>query len=248
MNLPLQLPLTVEKRWYEKRQRFVPPTVCARAADYQVTPIQERDARAFVTLHHYAGTMPAARLCVGLFRDAQLVGVSVFSHPMSDAVLTKWLGHRDGCELGRFCLLDSEPFNAETIFLARALRILHVEKPALRGVVSFSDPMERRDPITDEITKRAHWGRIYVAKGAAHLGRSSVRSLIVAPNRSIISPRAISKIRAGDQGREYAERQLVAAGVSPRTAGESGAAWLRRVADEFTRVRHPGNLAFSFTL
>jgi hypothetical protein len=250
MNFPQQLPLTIEKRWYERRQRFIPPANCARPEDYAVAPIPERHAREFVALHHYAGHMPAARLCVGLLRrrDGHLVGVAVFSHPMSQSVLTKWLGHSNGCELGRFCLLDSEGFNAETIFLARALRILRVEKPTMNAVLSFSDPVERRHPVTDQILKRAHFGQVYRAKGAEHLGRSSVRSLLVAPDQTVISPRALSKIRAADQGREYAERQIVAAGVSPRAPHESGAAWLQRIAGEFTRVHHPGNLAFSFTL
>lgn len=246
--IPHQLSLNIEKRWREKRQRFIPPDECARPEDYTVRPITEAEARAFVTRHHYSSTMPAARLSVGLLREGNLVGAAIFSHPMSQAVLTKWLGTTDGCELGRFVLLDSEKFNAETIFLKRALRILKAEKPNMRGVVSFADPVERRDPYSNEITKRAHFGGCYKAKGAEFLGRSTPRTLLVAPNGAVISPRAISKVRGNETGRDYAERQLVDAGIESRRSMESGTQWLQRVAHEFTSIRHPGNLTFSFTL
>jgi hypothetical protein len=241
-----QLPL-LDKRWNRRRAVFVPPTDRIDPSAYHVQPIATAAARAFVTEHHYSAVFVAARANVGLFRESRLVGVATFSHPMSDKVLTKYLGHRDGCELGRFVLLDSEPFNSESWFLARALRILRVEKPTLRGVVSFADPMERRD-AAGQVTKPQHFGQIYRATNATFAGRSSVRSLIVAPNGVSLSPRALSKIRGAEQGREYAQRQLEVAGVSPRRPAESGAAWLRRIDGELARVAHPGNLAFTFAL
>lgn len=239
-----QLPL-LDKRWNRRREVFVPPTTRIDPSAYSVRPVAFADARAFVTTHHYSSAFVAARLNVGLLRDGALVGVATFSHPMSDAVLTKYLGHRDGCELGRFVLLDSEPFNAESWFLSRALRVLRVEKPAVRGVVSFADPMERRDE-SGRVTKPQHFGCIYRATNAAFAGRSSSRQVILAPDGTPISPRALSKIRGAEQGRQYAQRQLEGSGVSPRLAGETGVAWLRRVHDELRRLAHPGNLAFTF--
>jgi hypothetical protein len=245
--LDAQFPL-LDKRWNRRAQRFVAPHERMDPSCYTVRVISVADARAFVEDHHYSGNMPAARLSVGLIREGRIVGVAVFSHPMNDAVLTKYLGTREGCELGRFVLLDSEGFNAETWFLARCFRALRVEKPDLRGVVSFSDPMERRDPQSDALLKRAHFGTIYRAANASFQGRSSARHLLIAPDGSVVNARALSKIRNGERGRDYAERNMIAAGVPERSAEETPRAWLERVAPLLTRVYHPGNLAFTFAL
>lgn len=56
-------------------------------------------------------------------------------------------------------------------------------------------------------------------------------------------PSALSKIRAGGRGREYAMRQLRALGTPPECPGKDAATSLRRVfeSDVFVRFRHPGN-------
>jgi hypothetical protein len=240
------LPL-LEKRWSRGRERFVAPSIRVNPDRYNVALITARDAREFVCREHYSHVMPAMRLSVGLIRDGQIVGAAVFSHPMQDAVLTKWLGTRDGIELGRFCLKSEEPFNTESWFLSRALRILRVEKPTIRGVVSMADPMERRNSA-GILQKRAHFGQIYRAINSVYRGRSSPRALTLAPDGTLISARAISKVRNTERGERYAQRQIEAAGCDPRLAGESGREWLDRIANQFTRQHHTGNLVFTFAL
>jgi hypothetical protein len=241
-----QLPL-LEKRWRGRRERFVAPSETVDVTAYTIAPIPTADARAFIIREHYSGTFVASRVNVGLMREGRIVGVATFSHPMNDAVLEKYLGTRDGCELGRFVLLDSEPFNSESFFLSRALRILRVEKPQIRSIVSFADPMERRDDVGN-ISKPAHYGQIYRATNARFAGRSAARRQSIAPSGAIVSPRALSKLRNGESGAAYAQAQLEAAGVSPRALHEDARRWLDRIDHEFTRRHHLGNLAFVFTL
>lgn len=95
---------------------------------YQVTPITEATARAFVIDEHYASSFPAARFSIGLLtRDDRfpingtiidgmaLVGVATFSTPMASRVLSSVFPtlepYEQSIELGRFVLTDT-PANA----------------------------------------------------------------------------------------------------------------------------------------
>jgi hypothetical protein len=106
----------LDKRWRDRQERWRAPGELFRPEEYGVeamTGADERAARAFVLQHHYSGSMPATRLCVGLYRKtgvaaAHLAGVAVFSVPMQKAVVTRYSGFAPslGVELGRFVLLE----------------------------------------------------------------------------------------------------------------------------------------------
>ena len=245
----IQLPLfDRDKRWRSGRQRFVVPPHVFNPAGYHVEPLRTKDAKAFVLEHHYSSTFPAVRFAFGLFRLRELVGVATYGVPMSQAVVPKWLDVAPnlGVELNRLCMLDEVPFNGESFFVARAMRQLRELDPTLKGIVSFADPMERRDPDTDAILKRAHWGTMYKALGARLCGRSSSRWLHILPSGEIVNLRTLSKIRNDEQGRDYAERLLVTGCITPRMRNESGRSWLERIKPEFSFLKHPGNLAFTW--
>lgn len=120
--------------------------------------------------------------------------------------------------------------------------------PQVRGV-SYADPLERTT-AGGLLVKPVHWGTIYRASNGRHVGRSSPRTVLLTPDGSVVSGRALTKVRKQARGREYAERQLVALGAPPRAFGEEPAAWVRRAmrAPGFRRIRHPGNLAYVFGL
>lgn len=213
-------------------------------ARYEVAPIPERDAKAFVVGRHYTGTYPAARLRYGLYdvHDGWwvLVGVAVLSVPARREVLTRVFPgldpYRESLELGRFVLDDSVPANAESWFLAQAFRM--AASAGLRGVVSFSDPVW------------GHIGIIYQAKGGAYTGRGTARTLTILRDGSVLSDRARSKILACDIGHEYAERRLITLGARPPRAGEPPKAWLAQALEDAgaRKVRHPGCHRYAFTL
>jgi hypothetical protein len=247
----IQLPLfDRDKRWRSGRQHFVVPPDVFHPAGYHVEPIRTKDAKAFVLEHHYSSSFVATRWNFGLMRGRELLGVAAFSVPMAGAVISKYLGVSPdrGIELGRFTLDPEVKFNGESWFLSRAFRQLHQIAPQLAGVVSFADPMERRDPVTDAILKRAHFGTVYRSLNAEFAGRSGARWLHVLPNGEIANLRTLSKVRNEEQGRDYAERLLVTGGITPRAPHESGRAWLERIKPQFSFLKHPGNLAFTWRL
>jgi hypothetical protein len=247
-----QLPLPLVQRWRERRERYRPAGERINPAEYAVATIPEPQARGFVVEHHYSATWPANRLSVGLFRGARLVGVAAFSQGMNNATVPKHTGladHLAGVELGRFVLLDEVAGNGESWFLARAFRALRTEKPGVEAVVSCSDPLPRLT-AAGQLVKPGHIGTIYQALGAAYRGRTKARRELILPTGQPFSERAISKLRAQDQGHAYATDQLVRLGAPRPAPGEDLGAWLGRLIDGgfFAFRRHPGNHVYAFGL
>lgn len=246
------------QRWRDRRTRLVENGDVIDTSIHAVDVIDcYRDAKPFVEAHHYSGSFPATRLSCGLFRNgggrrAELVGVCSFAVPVNNASVPLQTGledHLAAVDLGRLVLLDDVPGNAESWFVSRAFRLLRREKPGVLSVIAYSDPV-RRMASDGGVIMPGHCGMVYQALSAQLRGRSSARTDHVMPNGRIVSPRALSKIRSGDTGAAYAERQLVDAGVPPRRFGEDPARWIERLAatGAIARRRHPGNLVYAFAL
>jgi len=226
-------------------------------ARYGVAAIDEASAKSYVLDRHYSGSYPAASLRFGLFDQAAgqaegqaLVGAAVLSVPTSRRVLTNVFPglepYAESLELGRFVLDDEVPANAESWFLGQCFRL--AAEAGVRGVVSFSDPLPRTRP-DGSVIMPGHVGTIYQATNATYTGRATPRTLTLLRDGTVFSPRAQQKIRAQDQGHEYAERQLVSLGAPVRRAGETPAAWLNRALAEVGRqVRHHGNHRYAFAI
>jgi hypothetical protein len=250
--------MNATERWRDGKVRWVQPDrPVFEPKRFRVERIAETAARAFVERHHYLRSFPAAQACFGLMEDDTLSGVAVFSVPAQAKVLTSVFDvepYREATELGRLVLLDDVAYNAESWFVARAFAGLAEEGlrgdgVGVRGVVSFSDPVQRIG-AGGEVVTPGHVGVVYQALGAAYLGRSSPDTELVLPGGAVLSKRALSKVRADEVGHEYVERLLVAAGARERRAGEDGALWLARalVAAGATRRRHPGKHRYAFAL
>ena len=167
----MQYTLALNQRWCDGRASYRPPTEPIRTAEYEVAEIpDDTTVREFILQHHYSHSYPSARFRVGLYRHGELAGVAVFSHPCSNAVLTNVFEAPvlTTVELGRFVLLDSVAGNGETWFLARAFDV--IRKKGIVGVVSFSDPLQRRTASGEVI--QAHNGT-YLGRGTAKCTPSS---------------------------------------------------------------------------
>jgi hypothetical protein len=247
----MQYAFAFNQRWRDRRSSYRPATEPIRPAEFDVAEIvDDTTARAFVTTHHYSQTYPAARFRVGLYRHGELVGVAVFSHPCSDAVLTNVfpLPALTAIELGRFVLLDAVGGNGETWFLARCFALLKTK--GIRGVVSFSDPLQRRN-VAGELVHMGHVGTIYQSHNGIYLGRGTPRTLRLLPDGRVFSDRAAQKIRTGERGWKYAAAQLEAFGAKevPTDDTEARAHWLAAsLAILTTKLRHRGNHKYAWPL
>lgn len=224
------------------KQKFIVPGDCFVPRFHEVSLIHREIAKKFVLKYHYSKTMPAARRCFGLFRQGKLVGVAVFSHPVNNHTLINAFGGKaeESIELGRFCLLDRVEFNAESWFIGVCRRRLKEE--GFRGIVAFSDDLPRTDFLGETVFK-GHLGTIYAASSAIYTGRGKSRTIRLLPDGTVLSERAISKIRNFEQGVEYSARILMKYGAADMPIDNPGRKnWLDFWLGKLTRsMRHPGN-------
>jgi hypothetical protein len=220
------------------------------ASRYAVEPVVESVAKGYVERHHYSASYPASKLRFGLFdrEQAALVGVAVLSIPSQAKVLTAAFPHlepyAESLELGRLVLADSVPANAESWMLTRVFAL--AADCGIRGIVSFSDPVART-ASDGRVVMPGHVG-IYQSCNAQYTGRGTARTLTLLPDGTVLSPRSMQKVRAGERGQEYVERQLVALGA-PEMSGDRSR-WMRDALRTIgaRTLRHPGNHRFVFKL
>jgi len=259
--IPTQLALDlVALRWRERRASYRPQREPLDPARYQVVRLTgDTEARAFTRRHHYSRSYPAAIAVFGLmelapFRRAALVGAAVFSVPMQPrAADARGAEGARACDLGRFVLLDHVAGNGESWFLRRALQQLGQAKrgedgrPLYAVCLAYSDPVPRLD-LAGRLHFAGHYGGIYAASSALYLGRSAARTLWLAPDASVISARALVKLRKGERGARYTYETLRGYGAPVIAAGETGPAYVARALREgpFRQVRHAGNHTFAF--
>jgi len=249
------------QRWRDHRSSYRPAGEVINPNDFDVAPISMSEAKQFVISTHYSRSYCACRFRYGLFSHTitknhwhqngltpELVGVAVFSMPMSTKTLTNIFpgDPRDSVELGRFVLLDEVKANAESFFFTRCKTLL--KREGLRGIVAFADSTPRSD-IYGNICAPGHLGTVYQSTMAAYLLRSAPRTLRILPNGTVLSPRAISKIKTRQRGWRYASQILVAAGATAPKQDEDLSKWLDQWIPQLTRpLRHPGNHRYAWQL
>jgi hypothetical protein len=211
--------------------------------------------KAFIETHHYSGSYVSALRRYGLYDITGpapgLVGVAVLSYPTNDAVLLKpFPGLAKGdesAELGRLVLLDEVPANAESHFMAEVFRL--AADVGYRGIVSFSDPNPRHDD-DGRLTMPGHLGIVYQALNARYTGDTGRRTVHVLPDGTVLSTRAVQKIRDQDQGHRYAEEILISYGARPMRAGEIPRLWLQQalIDAKVRNVREDGKHRYLFAI
>lgn len=257
---------TGDSRGFTQRWRYGTPTWRHvseggfRADRYEVTEIDEADAKAFVQRHHYLSGWPAVLHRLGLLdREAQLrdndiavdgsplVGVLVLAVPMNMRVLTNPFPHliplRESAEIARLVLTEAVPSNGESFFTAAALR--RVAAGGLKGAVMFSDPVPRWR-LTENgkiIQTRGHLGIVYQSLSAVYTGRGTARTLTVLPDGTTLTARARSKLLRQESGAFGVARRLERLGAPPRPAGQPLGVWLDHSLAQIgaERLPHPGN-------
>lgn len=247
------------QRWRDHRASYRPAGEPINPSDYEVAPVTEAEAKAFVIQHHYSRSFVVSRFNYGLFSrfirhehwnqsglTPELVGVASFSVSQHPAVVTNVFpgNPNDSVELGRFVLLDHAPSNCETWFEKRCRQLL--KKEGIRGIVAFADDIPRRS-FDGQILFPGHLGTIYASDNWAFIGRGARKTLFLFSDGTSLARRTLSKIRNQESGFEYACSLLIERGASD--PGKDPRAWLDHWLPKLTtRLPHPGCLKFAFPL
>jgi hypothetical protein len=119
---------------------------------YSIRPASHAEADALVHAHYLHRWPGVVTLILGMWRGPFLVGVCVFALPPRETmkryrVALAW-------ELARLYIRDSEPFNSETWFMARAIKYVKANFPQVGVLVSYADPSAGHQGV---IYKAANW-------------------------------------------------------------------------------------------
>lgn len=140
---------------------------------FTVSLCERKDIAQFIETHHYSRSINGCSTdyCFKLEAQEQLVGAMFFGRM---AMRNQWKKYgeqeADVIELRRLCCIDDTPKNAESFFIARALR--HLRKhTAIKTVVSYAD------------AEHGHTGVIYRAANFEHRGLATGAKVIVLGER-----------------------------------------------------------------
>ena len=98
--------------------------------------LEKAEAQSMIVAHHYLHRRTNIQFCFGIFRDGEPVGVVTFGVPPSRHLQTGMCPTAPNAviELNRLWVVDAEPRNTESWFVAQALKAL-----PCRIIVSYAD-------------------------------------------------------------------------------------------------------------
>lgn len=119
-------------------------TCGVRRSQLEVRRIDYRTAKRFIARHHVDVVMPPTTyLALGALRQGKLVGVAAWGHGANKEKSIRAIFPRvKGCEffeLGRFCMRDEEPKNAESHFLAQCVEYIRWNRPEIKVLLTYAD-------------------------------------------------------------------------------------------------------------
>lgn len=164
--------------------------------NYEVKRIKSKECKEYIIQHHYThGCSNSPSACYGLFDNDTLIGACVFACPCSENVRSSVFGVelKDSVtELHRLFVIDGTPKNTESWFISKCLKLLVEDKPIIKAVISFADPMQ------------GHKGIIYQATNAYYCGKSGKATFYLDDKGKLHHPRKsgrnISKAEAAEKG------------------------------------------------
>jgi hypothetical protein len=226
---------------------------------YEVVPVAESIAADYIREHHYAKTLPSTTHRYALLDHAAdqplLVGVATLGVPMSSKVLTNAFPgltpYQESLEFNRLVLAQQVPANGESWFCARVFRHAAAEH-GVRGVLTFADPVPRWRTTghQPELIKPGHVGIVYQALGFTAVGRSTPRTLILLPDATALTARALAKVTGRERGAGGVINRLVAFGATPPAPDAELRHWLAGALRTIgaRKIRHPGNFRYALRI
>jgi hypothetical protein len=119
---------------------------------YSTGPVSRTQAEPLVRAHYLKRWPGVVVATLGMWRGPFLVGVIVFALPPRETM--KRYSVELAWELARLYIMDSEPFNAETWFMSRAIKWVKRSFPDVQILVSYADPNAGHSGL---IYRAANW-------------------------------------------------------------------------------------------
>jgi hypothetical protein len=165
---------------------------------YSIKPVERNEANYMIRAHYLHRWPGVVVLNLGMWKNSLLVGIYTFALPPRETMIRYKV--KLAWELARLFILDSEPFNSESWFIAQNIRWIKRNFPQVEMLVSYADPSAfhsgliykasnwKSDGRTDDDRKTPRFD--YQANGRMYSRRSHV------PNGALITriPR-VSKFR-----------------------------------------------------
>ena len=112
---------------------------------YELREVTREQATELVQANHYSPVMPKlTKVWLGVFKQEEFVGVVTLgwgTRPLHtiQKIVSKDLTSQDYYEIGKMCLLDSEPRNSETQMLSQLVRWIKENKPHVKYLYTLAD-------------------------------------------------------------------------------------------------------------
>lgn len=119
---------------------------------YQIKPVSRADADCMVKAHYLHRWPGVTVLRLGMWKSSLLVGICIFALPPLETM--KRYKVQLAWELARLFILDSEPFNSETWFIAQSIRWIKRNHRSVEILVSYADPSAKHSGL---IYKAGNW-------------------------------------------------------------------------------------------
>lgn len=112
---------------------------------YEIKQVSREVATELVQANHYSPVMPKlTKEWLGVFREENLVGVVTLgwgTRPLHtiQKIVSKELESKDYYEIGKMCMLDSEPRNSETQMISQVVRWIKDNRPDVKFLYTLAD-------------------------------------------------------------------------------------------------------------
>jgi hypothetical protein len=112
---------------------------------YEIKRVPKEEVISFVQQHHYSPVMPKlTKHWLGVFKSGSMVGVVTLgwgTRPQCtiQKVVSEECTSRDYFEIGKMCMLDSEPRNSESQMLSRLIKWMKVNCPDVNFLYTLAD-------------------------------------------------------------------------------------------------------------
>jgi len=164
-----------------------------KVADMTVSRIGTRDVDEFCRRYHYAKTGGNMSWSYGMWDGFILVGVVSYNLPTMQACSAffgadrwDWVVH-----MGRLVCADDAPRNCESRLISQSLKLLQIDRPVVRAVVTYA------------AIGQGHVGYVYQATNALYLGLTAPANFYMdqeGRRRATKQGKSVSTAKAIDRG------------------------------------------------